>query len=56
MLKNKSEQLSRFGPIWSEFKLGQRLRQKEETDFVMFPSRIFVGTYCLILASNRKYG
>ena len=31
MLKNKNEQLTGSGPIWSQFKT-----QKEETDSVMF--------------------
>ena len=30
MLKNENEQLTSFGPTWSQFKLGQRLRQKSE--------------------------
>ena len=25
MLKNENEQLTSFGPIWSQFELGQRL-------------------------------
>ena len=29
MLKNNNEQLNSFGPIWSQFELGQRLRHKK---------------------------